>query len=58
MYWEDMRFTQMYCPNCGHKAAGYRDGKGALKRTCSKCGATIFSKVHKKNEIDIKVIRQ
>lgn len=50
--------VRIYCPNCGYKIAGDTDEKGVMRVTCRKCGIIIFSKHHKKKEIDIKVIKQ
>lgn len=50
--------VQIYCPNCGNRIEGYRGENGVLRRTCKKCGAAVVSKQKKKNEIEVKVIKQ
>ena len=50
--------VQIYCPNCGNRIEGYRGENGVLRRTCKKCGAVVVSKQKKKNEIEVKIIKQ
>ena len=50
--------VQIYCPNCGNRIEGERGDNGVLRRTCKKCGAAVVSKQKKKNEIEVKVIKQ
>lgn len=47
---------RMYCPNCGHKVAGYAEGQ-VFRKTCPKCRAAIFSMTGggKKREVKIRV---
>ena len=50
--------VQIYCPNCGNRIEGNRGENGVLRRTCKKCGAAVVSKQKKKNEIEVKLIKQ
>ncbi len=50
--------VQIYCPNCGNRIEGNRGENGVLRRTCKKCGAAVVSKQKKKNEIEVKIIKQ
>lgn len=31
-----------YCPNCGQLIVAYKNSKGEIKQTCSKCGTVMF----------------
>ena len=50
--------VQIYCPNCGNRIEGNRGENGVLRRTCKKCGAAVVIKQKKKNEIEVKIIKQ
>ena len=56
---ESKKITQvtLFCPNCGQKNKAYREDDGNLHLSCSKCKSIIFSKMHKRKEIMMKVIK-
>lgn len=31
-----------YCPNCGQLIVAYKNSKGEIKQTCSKCETVMF----------------
>lgn len=48
--------VQMFCPNCGQKVMGYKGEDGGIRITCKKCRSVIFSKLHSKKEVKMRVI--
>lgn len=53
---EMLSTVQMYCPNCGQKVVGYKGEDGGIRITCPRCRAVIFSKLHTKKELKMRVI--
>lgn len=48
----------LFCPNCGQKIKGNKEDDGSLRITCKKCKSIIFSKIHNRKEVMMKVIKE
>lgn len=51
-YW---RPIQRYCPNCGQKVIGFKNGNNTVKMQCQRCGIVMVSsrKSRRTETIDI-----
>ena len=45
-----------YCPNCGHKVAGFRNEKGDIKLTCGVCKVSMIRTLKTPRRSTIEVI--
>lgn len=57
MDYKDLSPIQMFCANCGTKVVGFKSVDGAVRISCPRCLAKIFSKQKTKREIDIRVTK-
>lgn len=48
--------VNLFCPNCGKKITGYLGADGSLRIICDKCKVVIFSKHHKRKELNLKIV--
>lgn len=56
MEFSKLEVVQMFCPNCGQKVLAYKGEDGGIRITCKKCRSVIFSKLHSKKEMKMRVI--
>ena len=45
-----------FCPNCGHKVAGFRNEKGDIKLTCGVCKVSMIRTLKTPRRSTIEVI--
>jgi ribosomal protein S27E len=56
MSFSELKLVRMYCPNCGHKCAGYKSREQTARIRCERCGATMSSKKIDGRTVDTRMV--